>query len=176
MTLDVADERVEFIALDFTGPKVELVKEMKEIYSSVTHSYFSSYIHKADFAELNKANSGLFENYLGALIKVAPVLQNVTLQTGGKYYNGHLRQPPIQCRKEDPRLVSSNENFYYPHEDFLAEKQNGSKWTYNIIRPVGIVGTTSRPNGMNMAVTAAVYFLVCKELDVEARMGTNQLY
>lgn len=33
-----------------------------------------------------------------------------------------------------------------------------------------------KPNGMNSALTYALYFLVCKELGEEARMPTNQLY
>lgn len=38
------------------------------------------------------------------------------------------------------------------------------------------MGYTCKPNGMNSALTYALYFLVCKHLGEEARMPTNQLY
>jgi hypothetical protein len=37
-------------------------------------------------------------------------------------------------------------------------------------------GHTSKPNGMNSALTYALYFLVQKELGLDAPMPTNQLY
>jgi nucleoside-diphosphate-sugar epimerase len=172
----LSDPRIVFIALDFSKPSSELAPSMKDICSSVTHSYFSSYVHKDDFVELNKANLSLFENFLTSLTEVAPHLENVTLQTGGKYYNVHLRPVPSPAREEDPRLLASADNFYYPQEDFLTSKQKGSKWSYNIIRPQAIIGSTHTPNGMNSALTFAIYFLTCKELGTTAPMPTNHSY
>ena len=172
----VSDPRVEFIALDFSNPPEKLAAQMGSQCADVTHTYFSSYVHKDDFMELNKANQSLFENFLTALISVAKGLQNCTLQTGGKYYNVHLRSVPWPAREEDPRLVSADENFYYHQEDFLAQKQKGSKWTWNVIRPEAIIGCTSKPNGMNEALTIALYFLINKELGVEAPMPTNSAF
>lgn len=83
----VDDPRIKFIALDFTKDAETLASEMGDTCRNVTNAYFSSYVHKDDFAELNSANQALFENFLLALVKVAPALENVALQTGGKYYN-----------------------------------------------------------------------------------------
>jgi nucleoside-diphosphate-sugar epimerase len=83
----VEDPRIKFIALDFTKTPEELIESMREVCGKVTHAYFSSYVHKDDFAELNSANQALFENFLRALVKVTPKLEAVCLQTGGKYYN-----------------------------------------------------------------------------------------
>lgn len=83
----VQDPRIKFIALDFTKDADTLAKEMEDVCRPVTHAYFSSYVHKNDFGELNTANQALFENFLTALLKVTPNLANVALQTGGKYYN-----------------------------------------------------------------------------------------
>lgn len=58
----------------------------------------------------------------------------------------------------------------------MISKQKGSRWSWNVIRPEAIIGTTHKPNGMNSALTYALYILVCKELGVEARMPTNQIY
>lgn len=48
---------------------------MRGICEEVTHAYFSCYIHKDDFAELNAANSSLFENFLVLSWKYPPILK-----------------------------------------------------------------------------------------------------
>jgi nucleoside-diphosphate-sugar epimerase len=172
----ISDPRVEFIALDFSQKPDTLVGKMRGLCKEVTHAYFSSYVHKDDFAELNTANSSLFENFLSALLEVSPDLENCTLQTGGKHYNVHLYPVPSPAREEEPRREASIDNFYFPQEDFLVAKQKGQRWSWNVIRPEAIIGTTLKPNGMNSALTYALYIIVCKELGHEAKMPTNQLY
>ncbi|KAK4570475.1 hypothetical protein LTR86_002555 [Recurvomyces mirabilis] len=172
----VSDPRIHFIALDFTQDAAALAEAMKERCAKVTHAYFSSYVHKDDFAELNSANQALFENFLGALVEVAPKLENCTLQTGGKYYNVHLHPVPSPAMETDPREGAASDNFYFPQEDYLAQQQEGKNWSWNVVRPEAIIGHTSKPNGMNSALTYALYFLICKELGHEAPMPTNQRY
>ena len=79
----VQDPRIRFIALDFSKEAQTLVPAMREVCASVTHAYFSSYVHRDDFSELDAANKSLFETFLTALVEVAPKLENCTLQTGG---------------------------------------------------------------------------------------------
>lgn len=165
-----------FLALDLTDNPDALIKKMRSACQDVTHAYFSSYVHKDDFAELNHANEKLFANFLDALLVVAPSLENCTLQTGGKHYNVHVSPVPSPAREEEPRRESPLGNFYFAQEDYLTTRQTGQNWTWNVIRPEAIIGHTSKPNGMNSALTYALYFLVCKEMGVEARMPTNQLY
>jgi nucleoside-diphosphate-sugar epimerase len=172
----VHDPRIKFIALDFTQEPSKLAVLMQDSCASVTHAYFSSYVHKDDFVELNTANQSLFENFLQALLHVTPKLENCTLQTGGKYYNVHLRPIPSPAREEDPREGRWEDNFYFPQEDTLAEMQKGKEWSWNVIRPEAIIGHTGKPNGMNSALTYALYLLACKELGEDAPMPTNQLY
>ncbi|KAK3686428.1 hypothetical protein LTR37_019816 [Vermiconidia calcicola] len=172
----VSDPRIKFIALDFTQDAKALAEQMKDICAPVTHAYFCSYVHKDDFAKLNAANEALFENFLDSLEQVAKSLQNVTLQTGGKYYNVHLQPVPSPAREEEPRRQGPIENFYFPQEDKLASAQKGKSWSWNVIRPEAIVGSTSKPNGMNEALTIAIYLLVCREFGTEAPMPTNQRY
>lgn len=174
--LSVSDPRIQFVALDFTKDTNELSKQMSNSCSSVTHAYFSSYVHKDDFAELNSANQALFENFLDALLQVASKLENCTLQTGGKYYNVHLHPVPSPASEEQPREGRAQDNFYFPQEDHLAKRQAGQKWSWNVVRPEAIIGSTIKPNGMNSALTYALYFLICKELGQEAPMPTNQRY
>lgn len=172
----VHDDRIMFLALDLTDNPDALIKKMRSACQDVTHAYFSSYVHKDDFAELNHANEKLFANFLNALLVVAPSLENCTLQTGGKHYNVHVSPVPSPAREEEPRRESPLGNFYFAQEDYLTTRQTGQNWTWNVIRPEAIIGHTSKPNGMNSALTYALYFLVCKEMGVEARMPTNQLY
>lgn len=172
----VNDPRVKFIALDYTNDVDTLVEQMKDVCGSVTHAYFCSYVHKDDFDELNAANAALFENFLDSLEKVASGLQNVTLQTGGKYYNVHLMPVPSPAREDEPRRQGPIDNFYFPQEDKLAASQKGKSWSWNVIRPEAIIGSTSKPNGMNEALTIAMYFQICREQGTEAPMPTNQRY
>lgn len=172
----ITAELYQFIALDYTQDVKTLVQEQQDICANVTHAYFCSYVHKDDFAALNAANQALFENFLASLEQVAPKLQNVTLQTGGKYYQVHLMPVSFPCREDQPRIHGPIENFYFPQEDRLASAQKGKKWTWNVIRPEAIIGTTSKPNGMNEALTIALYFLTCREMDIEAPMPTNERY
>lgn len=173
---DVSDPRIVFIPLDFTEKPGALAEKMREVCAPVTHAYFSSYVHKDDFAELNTANSALFENFLTALLDVAPKLQNITLQTGGKHYGVHLSPVPSPAREEEPRRPATIDNFYFPQEDFLVSKQKGQSWYWNVIRPEAIIGTTMKPNGMNSALTYALYILTCKKMGEDPKMPTNQIY
>ena len=149
---------------------------MRELCGPVTHAYFSSYVHRDDFSELNKANSELLENFLQALLKVATSLENCTLQTGGKYYNVHLEPVPSPAREEELRRPSIIGNFYFAQEDALAAAGKDRPWSWNVIRPEAIIGHTFKANGMNSALTCAMYFMVCKELNIEAKMPTNHIY
>ncbi|KAJ5556016.1 hypothetical protein N7513_003658 [Penicillium frequentans] len=142
LTLNIADPRVEFIALDFTKSPEELVKRMKVICTDVTHAYFSSYVHKGNFKESNMASKSLF--------------------TGGKYYNVHIQPVQSPASEVHARLVAPEENFNYHQEDFLADKQRGSSWTWNISRPEAIVGYATKPDGLNGALTLALYFLIAR--------------
>lgn len=177
LTLPLSDPRLTFIALDFSRPVAELVRSMGPLCGEVTHAYFSSYVHKDDFSELNQANEMLFENFLTALCQVVKnKLQNVTLQTGGKHYQVHLMPVPSPAREEEPRREAALPNFYFPQEDCLLAnaKQHGFRW--NVIRPEAIIGCTHKPNGMNEALTIAMYMIVCAHLKQEAVMPTNQRY
>jgi nucleoside-diphosphate-sugar epimerase len=174
----VKDPRIKFIALDFTHDVLSLVEKMKEVCEPVTHAYFCSYLHKDDFAESDTANTALFENFIEALDKAAPRLENVTLQTGGKYYNLHVEPVPSPAREDDPRRYGPLENFYFSQEDKLAEMQqrSGKTWSWNVVRPEAIIGANAQPYGLNAALTLAVYFLICRELGTNAPMPTNQRY
>lgn len=79
------DHRIKFVALDFLKPVEELIEQMRLLCHDVTHAYFASYVHVADFAKLKELNLPLFTNFLVATdVVAAKTLQRVCLHTGGK--------------------------------------------------------------------------------------------
>ncbi|KAL4901618.1 hypothetical protein BDW74DRAFT_187241 [Aspergillus multicolor] len=171
------DPRVEFVALDFLSPVETLIPNMTPCCTAVTHAYFTSYVHSDDFAKLKETNVPLFQKFLTAIDTVA----RETLQ---RHYGAHLHPIPQPCSEEHPRYDDKGENFYYPQEDFLFALQRERKWTYNIIRPNGIVGQPSAPtdpypraeNGMSEALTLALYFLISRETGETPRFPGNVFY
>src|SRR5688572_20115741 len=61
------DHRVRFIALDFLNPVEELIPLMAPFCHDVTHAFFTSYVHTANFANLRDSNIPLFHNFLVAI-------------------------------------------------------------------------------------------------------------
>ena len=55
----VQDDRITFIALDFSNDPSILIEQMHLVCADVTHAYFPSYVRKDDFSELNNANEAL---------------------------------------------------------------------------------------------------------------------
>ena len=170
----LVDERIVFVALNFTKDSQHLAEKMRNVCADVSHAYFTSYVHKEDFDELNRANEQLFANFLDAMLEVAPGLRSCSLQTGAKHYNRHLFPQPWPMRETDPWPHEQLRNFYHRQEEYLTARQQGQEWTWNVIRPPAIIGTSPKPNGMSEALTIVLYLLVCRELGVKATMPTNQ--
>lgn len=78
------DPRVEFVAVDFLDPLETIIRRLRRACKDVTHAFFTSYIHVADFGSLRNKNVPLFQNFLQAIDTVAPQLQRICLQTGCK--------------------------------------------------------------------------------------------
>ncbi len=64
----------------------------------------------------------------------------------------------------------------YPQEDYMFALQRKRTWTHSIIRPHGIIGFTPHSNGMSEAITMALYFLICRELNDPATFPGNELF
>ncbi|KAM5364979.1 hypothetical protein ACJZ2D_011239 [Fusarium nematophilum] len=170
------DPRVEFIAIDFLAPLEDTVAKMQALCEDVTHAYFTSYAHTDELAKLGELNVPLFENFLLAIDRVARSLQRVCLQTGGKHYGHHLGPSPCPARETAPRGRDHPSNFYYRQEDTLFQLEARRSWSWNVIRPGGIVGFTPGKNGMSEALTLALYVLISKELGEIPKFPGNEYF
>ncbi|KAF4771362.1 hypothetical protein N7455_007876 [Penicillium solitum] len=169
------DPRVHFVAIDFLEPVERIAEQMKGLCNEVTHAYFTSYIHSDDFKLLREKNVPLFRNFIDSLDRSCPKLQRVCLQTGGKYYGGHLGPVKAPVVESLPRYDDEGFNFYYAQEDYLKEMQERRHaWSYNIIRPNAIIGFAPRANGMSEALTLAIYFLISRELNQPPEFPGNE--
>lgn len=65
---------------------VKSMKDKIEGVDSVTHVIFTAYIEKPSFDELREINVQILKTGIGAIDQLAPDLQSVVLQTGGKAY------------------------------------------------------------------------------------------
>lgn len=64
----------------------------------VTHAFFASYVHCADFTKLRDYNVPLFDNFLTAIDTVAAkTLQRVVLHTGGKVCSPKATNSQTAC-------------------------------------------------------------------------------
>ncbi|KKY17626.1 putative nucleoside-diphosphate-sugar epimerase [Diplodia seriata] len=95
------------------------------------------------------------------------------------YWIGHhcAHLGPVPLTEEIPRYEDNGLNFYHT-QDYMLEIQNrrASAWSYNIIRPNGIVGFTPHSNGMSEALTVALYFFISRELGGDGLFPGNEFF
>ncbi|KAH2198737.1 hypothetical protein KXW59_004175 [Aspergillus fumigatus] len=147
---------------------MEQLKTKVEDIMSVDIVFFCAYIQASDYALLRKINTDLLRTAILATSAVAPNLEVVILQTGGKGYGLEFQdkiriQPPLH--EDLPRIPEPwrSKIFYYDQYDLLMELSKGSKWTFSEIRPDGVVGVAPSSNAMNMAHGIAIYLTLYRE-------------
>lgn len=105
------DDRLQLVSgIDLTGSVDSVASAMKQKINgidTVSHVIFTAYIEKPDYAALREVNTELLRTAITAVDQLAPKLEAVTLQTGGKAYGVEFTKdlkmnPPF---KEDmPRI------------------------------------------------------------------------
>ncbi|KAF4218742.1 hypothetical protein CNMCM8980_004507 [Aspergillus fumigatiaffinis] len=170
-----ADPRIDFVSVDFMHPVQENIARLKGICQDVIHVFYTSYAHSDDFKGLPEKNVPLFKNFMDVIDGVCPQLQSVCIYTGGKYYGAHLGKLKAPAEESAPRYQDDGDNFYYNQEDYLrAVQKRRDVWSWNVIRPTGIIGFTPHANGMTEALTLAVYFLICREIKQTPKFPGNE--
>lgn len=126
------DPGYELISVDLTD--ANSCREQLSGLTSITHVFYAArYDHPEGQPESVDVNATMLMNVAEAIEPVATDLQHVHLVHGTKYY-GHMLGPlPIPLSEESPRARVPN--FYFVHEDFIGERQQGKRWTYSTSRP-----------------------------------------
>jgi nucleoside-diphosphate-sugar epimerase len=82
-------------------------------------------------------NGAMLRNLIDPLADAA-TLQHVTILQGTKAYGGAVKPMRIPAREAQPRV--DHPNFYWLHEDYIANKANDYSFAFTILRPQLIVG------------------------------------
>ncbi len=101
-----------------------------------------------------RTNDLMLRNLLGPLER-SPSLRHVTLLQGTKAYGVHVRPLTVPAR-ENRSEMHEQPNFYWNQERYLREAQQGKAWSWSILRPVLIVGS-SVGSAMNVIPALGVY-------------------
>ncbi|OGM49567.1 hypothetical protein ABOM_001734, partial [Aspergillus bombycis] len=172
-TLLPDDRRLNIVpGVDLTESVEAVVDQLKskvEGIETVDIVFFCAYIQTRDFESLKKSNTELLRTAILAISAVAPNLEAVILQTGGKSYGLEFPkeiniQPPLH--EQMPRIPEPwrSNIFYYDQYDLLMELSKGATWTFSEIRPDGIVGFAPGRNTMNMGYGIAFYLTLYREI------------
>ncbi|KAJ9216562.1 hypothetical protein DTO166G4_1778 [Paecilomyces variotii] len=169
-----ADPRINLVSgIDLTGSVESVVKALKEKVEqveTVSIVYFCAYIQTGDFQSLREVNTELIRVAITAIDEVAPNLETVILQTGGKSYGVEFPDKvtiSAPLKEDAPRIPEpwASNIFYYSQHDVLKELSQGKKWTFSEIRPDAIVGFVPGRNVMNVVQGVAFYLTLQREVN-----------
>ena len=105
------DSRLQLVSgIDLTGSADDVLSAMKQKIQgidTVTHVIFTAYIEKPDFESLRTVNTDILKTGITAVDQLAPHLESVVLQTGGKAYGVEFSdkleiKPPL--KESQPRI------------------------------------------------------------------------
>lgn len=134
---------------------------------NLTHVVYAALYEKPDLTggwlddDQIATNLAMLTNLLDAVEPQNPGLRHVALLQGAKAYGVHLGQIPIPARESAPRHI--HPNFYWAQEDFLADRQAGSNWSFTILRPQVVFGF-AEGSAMNMVAAVGAYAAISREL------------
>ncbi|OHE91117.1 SirQ [Colletotrichum orchidophilum] len=142
----------------------------------VTHAYFLAYkASLTDALQEVRDNEKLLRQAITALDSLAPTLEFVVLQHGGRYYGLHLGEdrptdgifPPY---KENMPMIPQpfrDELFYYAQLEWLESYAADKKWGWCETRPDIVIGFAPGHNAYNLAATIGVFCSLFREIHGE---------
>ena len=156
----------EFVSIDLMDERQ--CAETFGAMSDVTHLIYAALFEKASSGLINgwrerdqmETNLSMLRNLFEPLSAAARSLRHVSLLQGTKAYGAHLGPIAIPARERSPR--SQHENFYWLQEDYLRSKQEGTSWSWTILRPQIVFGEAIGGN-LNVIPALGVYAAVRKE-------------
>ncbi|MFC0447637.1 SDR family oxidoreductase [Rhodococcus jostii] len=160
----VDTDRVRHIAVDLLDEHdaAEKLSELRD----VTHIFYAAYQDRPSWAELVAPNVAMLVNTVNAIEPVAAGLEHISLMQGYKVYGAHLGPFKTPARESDPPHMPPE--FNVDQQQFLEDRQRGTRWTWSAIRPSVVCGF-ALGNPMNLALVIAVYATMSKELGVPLR-------
>lgn len=163
--------RAQFVSADLSD--VEKCRDALLSVKDLTHVVYAALQEQpsivAGWTDVNqiRVNREMLSNLLDAVELISPQLRHITLMQGAKAYGLHLGvQRGLPYRESDPR--PKGPNFYFDQEDLLRERQTKGGWSWTILRPPGVCGTTIG-SPMNTLVAIGVYAAICREVGLPFR-------
>lgn len=124
-----------------------------------THVFYAALTPRDDLAEEERINVAMLRHVLDGLRAVGAPLQRVVLFQGAKVYGVHLGTAHAPFYEDAPRHLGPN--FYYGQEDLLRRRAERDGFTWAILRPDVVVGSTAG-NPMNIAMVIGVFGALSK--------------
>lgn len=156
---------VQHIAADLMD--ADACQRAFEPVEGVTHLLYMALREEADLIQGWReqkqigANLQMLKNVMAGLERSSQTLRHISILQGGKAYGSHLAAVPVPAKERWPR--GNHEIFYWPQEDYLREKQEGSDWNFTVLRPQMILGNTVG-SPMNIVAAIGVLASVMREL------------
>lgn len=134
--------------------------------TGATHIFYCAFQPRPVWADHNAPNLALLVNAVEPVSRAAEGLQHIVLIEGTKYYGSHLGPFRTPARESDPPHMLPN--FYFDQEQWLRDRQPGSRWSWTALRPHAISGFAFG-NPMNLMTCLAVYAAISSELGLPLR-------
>lgn len=139
--------------------------EVFGVMRDVTHVVYAALYEKDELVagwrdpEQMRVNDAMLRNLLDPLLDAAQGLEHLTLLQGTKAYGVHVEPVAVPARERWPR--HPHENFYWLQEDYVRQRQAGSRWHFTLLRPQVIFGE-SLGSAMNPIPAIGVYAAMLK--------------
>jgi nucleoside-diphosphate-sugar epimerase len=100
-------------------------------------------------------NGAMLRNMVDVVTRASPSLRHVAILQGPKAYGAHVKpiRPDSREIRDDVRDIP---NFYWPQQDYLAERGGEAGWSWTIFRPSMVVGEAIG-GGANVVAGIGVY-------------------
>lgn len=156
--------RLRYVAVDLLNEEDTLAKLGN--LTTVTHIFYAAYQDRPTWAELVPPNLAMLVNVVNAIEPIAPNLTHISLMQGYKVYGAHLGPFKTPARETDANHMPPE--FNIDQQQFLEQRQSGSRWTWSALRP-SVVSGFALGNPMNLAMVIAIYASMSKELGLPLR-------
>nr|WP_246209479.1 hypothetical protein [Pikeienuella piscinae] len=102
----------------------------------------------------------MLRNVVEAADDMAPLLSDVHIVEGGKWYDFASGSVATPAREDQP--LPATRNFYHAQQEWLQGFQSGKRWCWSASRPSYVCAV--RPGrGRNLVSTLGAYAAICRE-------------